>query len=122
MHRPGTISQPGFPMPIALLEIASSMIFPQLTVLVGERRKKARTLSDRIETATVRIVFAKMSGNAFGKMCRRRIRQLGTPTIRALSTNTRSLMLSTWLRITRAVTDQPVRPMKDEPCEVDHPQ
>ena len=44
-------------------------------------------------------------------MCRRRIRQLGTPIIRALSTNTRSLMLSTWLRITRAVTDQPVRPM-----------
>jgi len=78
MHSPGTISQPGFPMPIALLSIASSMIFPQLTVFVGERRKNARTLSDRIETATVRIVFAKMSGKAFGKMCRSRIRQLGT--------------------------------------------
>src|SRR6266704_6070441 len=111
MHRHGTISHAGLPMPRALLSIASEMIFPQLTVVGGESDRNARTLSERIETATVRIVFAKTSGNALGKMCRMRMRQDGVPIIRARSTKIRSLMLRTWLRMTRAVTDQPVRPI-----------
>src|SRR2546428_13260029 len=110
MQSPGTMSHQAL-YRTAAFSIASAMIRPQLYVSGGRNPRKARTLSDRIETATVRIVFAKIRGNAFGKTWRTRIRELGAPSIFARSTNIRSLIESTWLRITRAVTDQPVSPM-----------
>ena len=105
MQRPGMISHPGFPIVMALFFCASATIRPQLIFWRTERLRKASTLSERIEMATVKMVFAKIRGNALGKMCRSKRWVFDEPTIFARSTNIRSFKLRTWLRITRAVTD-----------------
>ena len=71
------------------------MTRPQLTLFRTDRLRNARTLSDRIEIAIVRIPFAKTTGKAFGKMWRITMCQFEEPIIFPRSTNIRSLRLST---------------------------
>jgi len=74
------------PLIAALLPKASSRTTPQLKFVMSTFPRNASVLSERIATATVRIVFAKTSGNTLGKMCFLRMERLLAPDAFARST------------------------------------
>ncbi len=71
----------------------------------------ASVVSVNTAAANVSTDWATIRFTTLGRMWRRMIRPLPDPMTRARSTNIRSLSDSTWLRITRAVVAQLVRPI-----------
>ena len=82
------------------------------TACVGSPRPRNDSVdSDRIEMAMISTVLAKISGSTLGRICLRRTHGVRAPSARDRSTNVRSLVDSTWLRMIRDVPAQPVIPM-----------
>ena len=97
---------PGAPADWALLRI-----WPHDGAAGSPRPMNARVVSVNTAVANVSTDWATIRFTTLGRMWRRMIRPEPDPITRARSTNIRSLSDSTWLRMTRAVVAQLVRPM-----------
>ena len=69
MHRPGGITYHHAPALGAPDENAFSSIEPHEMRVGSPRPRNASAASDRIATATIRTVLAKISGSVLGRMC-----------------------------------------------------
>ncbi len=98
--------RPGAPADCALLRI-----WPHEGAVGSPSPMNASVVSVNTAVANVNTDWATMRFTTLGRMWRRMIRPEPDPMTRARSTNIRSLSDSTWLRMTRAVVAQLVRPM-----------
>ena len=69
MQRPGGITYHQASALGALAVNAFSSIVPHEIWFGSPRPRKASAASERIATATIRTVLAKISGSVFGRMC-----------------------------------------------------
>ena len=98
--------RPGAPADWALLRI-----WPHDGAVGSPRPMNASVVSVNTAVANVSTAWATMRFTTLGRMWRRMIQPPPDPMTRARSTNIRSLSDRTWLRTTRAVVAQLVRPM-----------
>jgi hypothetical protein len=85
MHNPGGTRYHQAPMEAAPWVKAASSIDPQETRSGSPSPRKARVVSDRMATATIRTVLAKISGTVLGRMWRLIRCQSSAPRARARS-------------------------------------
>ena len=111
MQRPGGITYHHASALGAPDENAFSSIVPHEIWVGSPRPRKESAASERIATATIRTVLAKISGSALGKIWVRMMYQWLAPSALARSTNARSRRVSTCERTIRPVPAHEVMPI-----------
>src|SRR3954453_5041747 len=111
MHSPGGTKYHQSPWATAPDWLAESSRVPHDGLLGSPRPRNESVDSDRIDSAMISTVLAKISGSTLGRICLRRIQVLPAPSACERSTNVRSFTDSTWLRMIRDVPAQPVMPI-----------
>src|SRR4051812_10537818 len=96
------------------LACACDRIVPHDQLVGSPRPRKARPASARIAEPATNDRLMKMGGAALGRMCRKRMRSLRTPTVRAASTKSAPRRRIASARTTRAVGGQLKTPITIE--------